>query len=152
MKKYFRLTAGLILAVGLLATGCTKEAVVETTANVITETQTDISETTEAMMEVVRVDEDTEVYRRTGGGWFYKGIEDDKYIDMDGVKGFTSYTVEAIPETDGFLKYMGTNSEGHHMYDVYNVFNQRCMKLTFVSEEQFYIDDDEEHYYVKWDY
>lgn len=115
-------------------------------------TGTEAVETAEAGKVTVSEDIDPEIYRMTGGTWFYSGIEDEKSIDMDGLKGFTAYTADVIPEYEGYLKYLGENEEGYAEFDVLDMSGRQFMKLTFMSEGQFYVDDDEEQYYVKWDY
>lgn len=88
----------------------------------------------------------------TNGEWHYAGIQDEKFMDMDGFKGLTTYTAEAKPANEGYLRYLGENPDGLHVFDVYDLYGRQFMTLTFVSEEQFYVNGDEENYYVKWDY
>ena len=97
-------------------------------------------------------DIDPAIYEMTNGEWHYAGIQDEKFMDMDGFKGLTTYTAEAKPANEGYLRYLGENPDGLHVFDVYDLYGRQFMTLTFVSEEQFYVNGDEENYYVKWDY
>lgn len=107
----------------------------------------------ETVWETIAPDDvDVSDYEISKGIWFYTGVEDEKSIDMDGLKGLTTYTAEAIPENEGYLQYLGVNPDGQHVFDVYDLFGRYFMRMTFVSDEQFYINDDESNYYVKWDY
>lgn len=151
IMMYRRIPAVILAAsFSLFMAACGKEA--EETAAKAPETtaETTIAETSAAVMEAVK--EDVGVYKISGGTWFFEGKEDEKSIDMDGLKGFTSYTPEAIPEQEGYLKYLGENDEGQVQFDVLDMSGRQFMSLTFTSSDQFYVDDDEEQYYVKWDY
>ncbi len=135
-----------VLSMSLAMSGCggASETANTTTAATVAATEAATSATVEEI--------DPAIYKMTGGLWYYTGAEDEKSIDMDGLKGFTTYTAEAIPEYEGYLQYLGENSDGLHTFDVLDMSGRQFMTLTFVSEEQFYIDDDEKEYYVKWDY
>ena len=163
MKNKIFLTAVLAASLSLAVTGCqTKTASSADTQAQTTQAAIVIEETTEAPSsvkeerfewETIAENEiDSAIYKMTGGTWFYTGVEDEKSIDMDGLKGFTTYTAEAIPETDGYLRYLGIDPDGFHVFDVYDLYGRQCMVLTFTSDEQFYIDGDENNYYIKWDY
>lgn len=115
--------------------------------------ETVLDETQETLWETLAADEvDADSYEISGGTWFYTGIEDEKSIDMDGLKGFTAYTPEAIPETEGYLQYLGINPNGCHVFDVYDIYGVFFTTMTFVSEEQFYLGEDENEFYIKWNY
>ena len=101
---------------------------------------------------IAEADISPDIYKMSGGLWYYMGKEDDKSIDMDGLKGFTAYTKEAIPETDGYLLYLGTNPDGLHVFEIFDIFGQHFTTMTFVSEEKFYLGDDEENFYLKFDF
>lgn len=134
----------------------------ETTLAESTAAESSVGETAEAEIAAIKAeitwetiapgDVEASHYEITNGTWFYKGVEDEKSIDMDGMKGFTLYTAEAIPENEGYLQFLGVDPNGQHVFDVYDLYGRYFMRMTFVSEEQFYIDDDESNYYVKWDY
>lgn len=110
------------------------------------------SESSDTFETIAEADIDPAIYEITSGEWHYIGVEDEKFIDMDGLKGLTTYTAEAKPANEGYLRYLGENSEGLHVFDVYDLYGRQFMTLTFVSDEQFYVNGDEENYYVKWDY
>lgn len=125
----------------------------ETEAPTETETTEAVQETEELSWETLAAEDvDVSSYEISSGTWFYTGIEDEKSIDMDGLKGFTAYTTEAIPETEGYLQYLGINPNGHHVFDVYDIYGAHFTTMTFVSEEQFYLGGDETEFYIKWNY
>lgn len=95
---------------------------------------------------------DPAVYEISSGTWFYHGKEDEKSIDMDGMKGMTTYTAEAIPEMDGYLQFSKEGDDGYPVFDVYDLYGRFNTTMTFISEDQFYLSDDESDYYIKWDY
>lgn len=180
MKKNKRIQLAvwmMLLCLGMTACGNTKTAEesttqVETAAEETTISETEMAaeestaaestetETTEAVQETDELswetlaaeDVDVSSYEISSGTWFYTGIEDEKSIDMDGLKGFTAYTTEAIPETEGYLQYLGVNPNGHHVFDVYDIYGAHFTTMTFVSEEQFYLGGDETEFYIKWNY
>ena len=134
----------LAAAMSVFLAACGNEtAAPETTAQTATEAPSTAA---------VTVAEDKDVYKISGGTWFLHGKEDDVSIDMDGLKGFTSYTAEAIPEYEGYLSYLGENENGEMEFDVLDMSGRQFMTITFSSEEQFYVDGDTEQYYVKWEY
>ncbi len=140
---------------GLMVTACGSKTDVNTTTQATTATQTTATPATEAPQTTaatVTEAEDVKVYGISGGGWFLHGKEDEVSIDMDGLKGFTSYTKEAIPETDGYLVYKGETEDGWPIFDVMDIYGQYFSTITFTSEDQFYMGEDTEQYYVKWDY
>lgn len=148
IMMYRRIPAVILAAsFSLFIAACEKEA--EETAAKAPETTAEITKAETASEEVK---EDTGVYKISGGTWFFEGKEDEKSIDMDGLKGFTSYTPEVIPEYEGYLKFLGENDQGQVQFDVLDMSGRQFMTLTFISDEQFYVDDDEAQYYVKWDY
>lgn len=131
----------------------TETTVLETVETAETETTEAIPETDGPSWETLAAEDvDVSSYEISGGTWFYTGIEDEKSIDMDGLKGFTAYTTEAIPETEGYLQYLGINPDGYHVFDVYDIYGVHFTTMTFVSEEQFYLGDDETEFYIKWNY
>lgn len=169
----------MLLCLGLTACGNTETAAESTTQAETTAEETTTSETEMAAEETTEVaadagteaetaadaatetlswetlaaeDVDVSSYEISGGTWFYTGIEDEKSIDMDGLKGFTAYTTEAIPETEGYLQYLGVNPNGHHVFDVYDIYGAHFTTMTFISTEQFYLGDDENEFYIKWNY
>ena len=101
---------------------------------------------------IAESDIDPSIYEMTNGEWHYCGIQDEKFMDMDGFKGLTTYTAEAKPANEGYLRYLGEDPDGLHVFDVYDLYGRQFMTLTFVSDDQFYVNCDEENYYVKWDY
>ena len=139
------------------ATAETTAAIAETTAEAVKETGAAMGTKAPAKpaitWETIASDDvKVESYAISSGTWFYQGIEDEKSIDMDGLKGFTAYTVEAIPETDGYLQYLGVNPDGYHEFEVYDLYGQYFASMIFVSEEKFYLNGDENEFYVKWNY
>ena len=126
---------------------------VAATTELATETVAEALETQMVTWETIAPSEVTkEHYAISNGAWYYHGIEDEKYIDMDGLSGFTSYTAEAIPDTDGYLRYIGINPDGYHEYLVYDLFARNFTTMIFVSEDRFYLDGNEDEYYVRWDF
>ena len=171
-KKMNRYAAAMFLLCAVI-TACGKEAapaaaettlapettvtIEETTAEIVTETAETIKMEEAAKAEITWetiAPEDVKVenYAISSGTWFYQGIEDEKSVDMDGLKGFTTYTVDAIPETDGYLQYIGVNPDGFHEFEVYDIFGKYFTSMIFVSEDQFYLGGDENEYYIKWNY
>ena len=157
--------AALFLAATVTACG-NNSASTATAASKIPETST-VIETTEIAAETVAEIRETQMiawetiapsdvtkehYAISNGAWYYHGIEDEKYIDMDGLSGFTLYTADAIPETDGYLRYIGINPDGYHEFLVYDLFARNFTTMIFVSEDQFYLDGNEDEYYVRWDF
>lgn len=135
--KFRKLKIGVMaaaLCAAITACGNTKEA--ETTAADVV---------TGAATEVV----DVAVFKISGGAWYLNGEDDAEYIDMDGLRGFTSYTNEAIPEYEGYLSYLGENENGDTAFDVLDMSGRQFMTITFTSETEFYVDQDTEKVYVK---
>ncbi len=137
-----------------ISTTAAETSVAEATSvSAETLTAASVTERVEITWETIASEEVTEEdYAISNGIWFYQGIEDEKSVDMDGMKGFTTYTKEAIPETDGYLQYLGVNPDGQPVFEVYDIYGQYFTTMIFISEEQFYLGGDEVEYYVKWDY
>lgn len=165
-KKMNRYAAAMFLLCAVI-TACGKEtapaaaettlapettvAIEETTAEIVTETE-EAAKVEITWETIAPEDVKVENYAISSGTWFYQGIEDEKSIDMDGLKGFTTYTVDVIPETDGYLQYIGVNPDGFHEFEVYDIFGKYFTSMIFVSEDQFYLGGDENEYYIKWNY
>ena len=141
--KIRKLKIGVMVAAlcaAVTACGNSKEA--ETTAaEVVTEAATEAAETTAAV--------DVAVFQISGGAWYLNGEVDAEFIDMDGLRGFTSYTKEAIPEYEGYLVHLGENEDGDEAFDVYDLYGRQFMTITFTSDTEFYVDEDTEKVYVK---
>lgn len=138
--KFKKIKMGVMavtLCAVITACGNTKES--ETTAAEAAATET--VETIEAV--------DTAVFKISGGAWYLNGENNAEYIDMDGLRGFTSYTNEAIPEYEGYLSYLGENEDGDTAFDVLDMSGRQFMTITFTSETEFYVDEDTEKVYVK---
>lgn len=160
MKKMKRiLMVVAMITASLTACGNASSVTAATAAETSTETgkETTVSA---AESEIASVDWETiaanevtsEHYEISNGTWFYHGVEDEKSIDMDGLKGFTAYTADAIPETEGYLQYLGVNPDGNHVFEVYDILGGRFAVMTFLSNEKFYLDENKDDYYVKWEY
>ncbi len=164
-KTYAVAAAMFLMAAALSACGGGRAAESQAAQ---TEASTEAEETADASEEVSETeaaepetqiapkptiaDVDPAVYKISNGIWYFEGNEAEKSIDMDGLKGATTYTAEAIPEYEGYLNYLGETDDGYPEFDVLDLSGRSFMKLTFTSEDQFYVDDDEAQYYVKWDY
>lgn len=160
-RKFLAVMCGFVICVSLTACDNSTAASASTAVTAVIKEETTASKAQETVDEakvqanwetIAPEDVDVSSYKISSGTWFYHGIEDEKSIDMDGLKGFTSYTVEAIPETDGYLQYLGINPDGYHEFEVYDIFGKYFTSMIFISEEQFYLSGDENEYYVKWDY
>lgn len=157
MKRIFMVVA--MITASLTACGnespVTASTAAETSAEAVKETTVSATESAEVSFdwETMAADDVTlEHYEISNGTWFYHGVEDEKSIEMDGLKGFTAYTSDAIPETEGYLQYLGLNPDGNHVFEVYDILGGRFAVMTFLSDEKFYLDENKDDCYVKWEY